>query len=69
MLGIIQRYAEVPAILESIDADVPDANEEVPLLGSLEDLPFEDTDTEYYMGGVGGGLGLRKSTSSHRYDS
>ncbi|KAI9461351.1 hypothetical protein HD554DRAFT_2041432 [Boletus coccyginus] len=69
LLSIIQHYVEVPAILESIDANVPDANEKVPLLGSLKDLPFQDTDIEYYMDSVGGGLGFHKSTFSCRYDS
>ncbi|KAL4070185.1 hypothetical protein V8B97DRAFT_2007819 [Scleroderma yunnanense] len=32
------------------------------LLNGLEDLPFDEADGNYYMGGVGGGLGLSIQT-------
>ncbi|KIK80386.1 hypothetical protein PAXRUDRAFT_158843, partial [Paxillus rubicundulus Ve08.2h10] len=53
--------------LELIDVNsIPDANVEVPLLDGLQDLPFNKTATEYYMGSVGGGLGLHMSI--HYYE-
>ncbi|KAI6011913.1 hypothetical protein EDC04DRAFT_2762879 [Pisolithus marmoratus] len=38
-----------------------DADDSLPLIEGQRDLPFNDTDgSYYYMGGVGGGLGLDK---------
>ncbi|KIM58647.1 hypothetical protein SCLCIDRAFT_127820 [Scleroderma citrinum Foug A] len=33
-------------------------DEALPLINGLHDLPFDETEGNYYMGGVGGGLGL-----------
>ncbi|KIO02144.1 hypothetical protein M404DRAFT_148569 [Pisolithus tinctorius Marx 270] len=59
MLALIQRQEEAQALHESImDVEMP--AEHLPLIEGLEDLPFNETDGNYYMGGVGGGLGLCK---------
>ncbi|KIK20556.1 hypothetical protein PISMIDRAFT_12924 [Pisolithus microcarpus 441] len=49
-----------------------DADDELPLLEGQHDLPFNETDQGYYyMGGVGGGLGLDEDHVHHlnRLDS
>ena len=51
-----QLYERLPPVVlpdDNVDDDF------LPLLGNHQDLPFRDgNDGAYYMGGVGGGLGL-----------
>ncbi|KIK75106.1 hypothetical protein PAXRUDRAFT_173806, partial [Paxillus rubicundulus Ve08.2h10] len=62
LLGILQQQVAMPPLLASIKADFLDnSDEDVPLLLPGEDLPFHETGTHYYMGGVGGGRGLHES--------
>ncbi|KIJ06201.1 hypothetical protein PAXINDRAFT_92365 [Paxillus involutus ATCC 200175] len=56
--AVIQYHAETPPILASINTEMED--DELALLEGLQDLPFLESETHYYMGGVGGGLGLGK---------
>ncbi|KIK91546.1 hypothetical protein PAXRUDRAFT_149260 [Paxillus rubicundulus Ve08.2h10] len=61
LLGMLCQRAEIPRIMEVMDVDAAD-EAELPLLEGLEELPFDETNGGYYMGGVGNGLGLREST-------
>ncbi|KIJ12250.1 hypothetical protein PAXINDRAFT_14874 [Paxillus involutus ATCC 200175] len=45
--------------MEVVDVDAAD-EAELPLLEGLEELPFDETNADYYMGGVGNGLGLQQ---------
>jgi hypothetical protein len=57
---ISQLYERLPQIVLADEDDDP-----LPLLENHHDLPFrEDDNGAYYMGGVGGGLGLGASPSS-----
>ncbi|KIM63440.1 hypothetical protein SCLCIDRAFT_117537, partial [Scleroderma citrinum Foug A] len=40
-------------------------DEALPLINGLHDLPFDETEGNYYMGGVGSGLGLCKFCTSN----
>ncbi|KIK77025.1 hypothetical protein PAXRUDRAFT_168071 [Paxillus rubicundulus Ve08.2h10] len=55
-LELIRQCEEVSAILVAIDANDTVENGEMPLLEGLHNLP----ETDYYMGGVGNGMGLRE---------
>ncbi|KAI5991633.1 hypothetical protein EDD15DRAFT_2448524 [Pisolithus albus] len=63
LLHAVQGYATQDcALLPDLPISTPasaDADNDLPLLEGQRDLPFNDTnDGYYYMGGVGGGLGL-----------
>ncbi|KAG1853232.1 hypothetical protein C8R48DRAFT_675899 [Suillus tomentosus] len=56
---ISRLYEQLPPVVLADDEDDP-----LPLLENHQDLPFhEDDDRDYYMGGVGRGLGLDESHS------
>ncbi|KAI6146513.1 hypothetical protein EDD17DRAFT_1651475, partial [Pisolithus thermaeus] len=58
LLHAVQDHATLHLDLPTSPADA-DANDNLPLLEGQRDLPFNDNDDGYYyMGGVGGGLGL-----------
>ncbi|KAI6123167.1 hypothetical protein EDD16DRAFT_1476474, partial [Pisolithus croceorrhizus] len=58
LLHAVQDHAILPDLPTSPPADA-DADNDLPLLKGQCDLPFNDNnDSYYYMGGVGGGLGL-----------
>ncbi|KIK92391.1 hypothetical protein PAXRUDRAFT_147455, partial [Paxillus rubicundulus Ve08.2h10] len=62
LLGVLQQQVAMPPLLASIEADLlDDSDEDIPLLLASEDLPFHETGTHYYMGGMGGGRGLHES--------
>ncbi|KIK80945.1 hypothetical protein PAXRUDRAFT_15517 [Paxillus rubicundulus Ve08.2h10] len=62
LLGVLQQQVTMPPLLASIKANLlNDLDEDIPLLLASEDLPFHETGTHYYMGGMGGGWGLRES--------
>ncbi|KIK73658.1 hypothetical protein PAXRUDRAFT_177824, partial [Paxillus rubicundulus Ve08.2h10] len=54
-LELIRQCEEVPAILMAIDANNTVENGEMALLEGLRNLP----ETDYYIGGVGNGMGLQ----------
>lgn len=59
LLEHLQRHAELAPVLTNVDAslnDVIENDDVLPLLGGLAELPESD----YYMGGVGNGEGLRE---------
>ncbi|KAG2100262.1 hypothetical protein BD769DRAFT_1393979 [Suillus cothurnatus] len=59
---VSQLYEQLPPPVVLSDDDLDD--DFLPLLENHEDLPFHDrNDGAYYMGGVGGGLGLDESHS------
>ncbi|KAG2090556.1 hypothetical protein BD769DRAFT_1679595 [Suillus cothurnatus] len=59
---VSQLYEQLPPPVVLSDDDLDD--DFLPLLENHEDLPFHDgNDEAYYMGGVGGGLGLDESHS------
>ncbi|KIK79174.1 hypothetical protein PAXRUDRAFT_162010, partial [Paxillus rubicundulus Ve08.2h10] len=58
LYAVIQCYAKTPPILASINTEMED--DELTLLDGLQDLPFLKSEIHYYMGNVGGGLGLSK---------
>jgi len=62
MLDLIRHREEAQALLQVVSEIGISVHEDeaLPLLDGLQDLPFDATDGNYYMGGVGGGLGLRK---------
>jgi hypothetical protein len=63
LLHVLQRddLEELPAQMLLVD-DSDEDEEILPLLEDYDDLPFcEENDGFYYMGGVGGGLGLGKT--------
>ncbi|KIK94039.1 hypothetical protein PAXRUDRAFT_143737 [Paxillus rubicundulus Ve08.2h10] len=49
---------------ELADVDLTDGDDELPLFDALQDLPFDETATHYYIGGVDGSLGLHKCTGA-----
>ncbi|KAG2154171.1 uncharacterized protein EDB93DRAFT_1239551 [Suillus bovinus] len=52
LLDMLQCNEEIPSAIEDVEEDLP-------LLENYQDLPYhEDNNGAYYMGGVGGGLGL-----------
>lgn len=54
LLDMLQGNEEIPSAIE----DVKD-EDNLPLLENHQDLPYrEENNGTYYMGGVGGGLGL-----------
>ncbi|KAI6167932.1 hypothetical protein EDD17DRAFT_1882904 [Pisolithus thermaeus] len=58
LLHAVQDRTLLPDLPTSLPANA-DANDDLPLLEGQRDLPFNDNDEGYYyMGGVGGGLGL-----------
>jgi hypothetical protein len=61
LLAVIREHVETPPLLAVIHDTVSDSDPEtqLELLPNLKDLPFHETANAYYMGGVGGGLGLR----------
>lgn len=62
LLHAVQDRALLPSLSVSLSADT-EANDSLPLLDGQRDLPLHETnDGYYYMGGVGGGLGLDEST-------
>jgi len=60
MLDCVHHHEEV----QTLQQQIPTINlslyedEALPLIDGLRDLPFDETEENYYMGGVGGGLGL-----------
>jgi hypothetical protein len=49
---MLQGNEEIPSAIEDVEEDLP-------LLENHQDLPYrEENNGTYYMGGVGGGLGL-----------
>ncbi|KIK76134.1 hypothetical protein PAXRUDRAFT_783061, partial [Paxillus rubicundulus Ve08.2h10] len=63
LLALLQQCMDVPLILSSMNDNVANLdNDKLPLLPGLQDLPINETDMYYYMGGVGNGTGLCKST-------
>lgn len=62
LLNLIQQRAETQALLSAFLSVTTSAydDEDFHLLEGAEDLPFNETGDGYYMGGVGGGLGLHK---------
>ncbi|KAG2138405.1 uncharacterized protein EDB93DRAFT_1106369 [Suillus bovinus] len=51
-LDMLQGNKEIPSTIEDVEEDLP-------LLENYQDLPYhKDNNGAYYMGGVGGGLGL-----------
>jgi len=64
LLAEIWWHAEALCILESLAPHVTTLNDhgddELPLLIGLKDLHFNESNENYYMGGVRGGLGLGK---------
>jgi hypothetical protein len=64
LLAIIRERIEITPLLAAInDSDNPDHDsnsDQLELLPNLEELPFHETANAYYMGGVGGGIGLHK---------
>jgi hypothetical protein len=56
LLKLLQQCADLLPVLVAMDPDTEQDND-MPLLAGLQDLPESD----YYMGGVGNGTGLRKS--------
>jgi hypothetical protein len=58
LLFALQFADNIPPTLSLNEADT-DNDGALPLLEGCTDLPFcEETNGPYYMGGVGGGLGL-----------
>lgn len=57
LLELLQQCADLPPVLVAMDPDAEQNNDSIPLLGGLQDL----LESDYYMGGVGNGTGLRKS--------
>ncbi|KAG1844804.1 hypothetical protein DFJ58DRAFT_731076 [Suillus subalutaceus] len=52
LLDMLQVDEEIPSTIEDVEEDLP-------LLENHQDLPYHEEDNgAYYMGGVGGGLGL-----------
>ncbi|KAG1851805.1 hypothetical protein C8R48DRAFT_612357, partial [Suillus tomentosus] len=52
LLDMLQGNEEIPSAIEDVEEDLP-------LLENHQDLPYrEENNGTYYMGGVGGGLGL-----------
>ncbi|KIK76038.1 hypothetical protein PAXRUDRAFT_18490 [Paxillus rubicundulus Ve08.2h10] len=67
LLDALQAQAiELPLFVGVMEEEEEEPSEDsVPLLENHEDLPFhEENNGEYYMGGVGGGLGLGKQCSA-----
>jgi len=64
LLDEIWRHVEALCILESLALHVTTLNDhgddELSLLIDLKDLYFDESNENYYMGGVRGGLGLSK---------
>jgi hypothetical protein len=58
LLHMLQHGADDPTLLV-VSGDNDEELEELSLLNNYQDLPFNEDG--YYMGGVGGGLGLSKS--------
>lgn len=59
LLAVVQHHDATPLLLVSVPKTTPaDDSDELALLPNLQDLPFHETETGYYMGGVGGGMGL-----------
>ncbi|KAF8131931.1 hypothetical protein EV363DRAFT_1296110 [Boletus edulis] len=65
LLAVIQEHAAMPGLLAAIATDPTNdaADDQIPddpsLLPNQQDLPSHDSDEYYYMGGVGGGMGLQ----------
>jgi hypothetical protein len=56
LLDMLQVNEEISSVIEDVEEDV---KEDLPLLENQQDLPYrEEGNGTYYMGGVGGGLGL-----------
>ncbi|KAG6370501.1 hypothetical protein JVT61DRAFT_11414 [Boletus reticuloceps] len=60
LLAVIQQRTETPVLLTAIATDPTNDPilDELHLLPDQEDLPFRDSEGDYYMGGIGGGMGL-----------
>jgi hypothetical protein len=57
LLDVLQVNEEIPSAIEDVEEDLP-------LLENHQDLPYrEESNGTYYMGGVGGGLGLGTSSA------
>ncbi|KAG2339324.1 hypothetical protein BDR05DRAFT_977759 [Suillus weaverae] len=55
LLDMLQVHEEIPSAISVFE----DVEEDLPLLENQQDLPYcEENNGTYYMGGVGGGLGL-----------
>ncbi|KAG2131597.1 uncharacterized protein EDB93DRAFT_1255445 [Suillus bovinus] len=55
LLDVLQVHEEIPSAISVFE----DVEEDLPLLENQQDLPYrEENNGTYYMGGVGGGLGL-----------
>ena len=65
MLAIIRQQEEAWTLQESMICAKSHDDEVLSLIEGLKDLPFDETDGNYYMGGVGGGLGLCKLNLFH----
>lgn len=59
LLAVIQECVETPPLVAAIDNNPVSDSNKLKLLPNLEELPFHKTANAYYMGGVGGGMGLR----------
>jgi hypothetical protein len=68
LLNALQHDNSEELQAQTLLVDESDEDEEVlPLLENYDDLPFcEENDGFYYMGGVGGGLGLGKTRTCHQ---
>jgi hypothetical protein len=60
LLDMLQVNEEIPSAISAFE----DVDEDLPLLENQQDLPYrEESNGTYYMGGVGGGLGLGMSSA------
>lgn len=67
ILDCIRHHEEAQTLqqrISTINLSVYE-DEALPLINGLHDLPFDETEGNYYMGGVGGGLGLCKFCTSN----
>lgn len=58
LLAVIQECVETPPLVAAIDNNPVSDSNKLELLPNLEELPFHETANAYYMGSVGGGMGL-----------
>jgi hypothetical protein len=58
LLNTLQHNSDLGLLDDTGDEDSDGELEDLPLLDNHQDLPFNEVG--YYMGGVGGGLGLGK---------
>ncbi|KAF9232881.1 hypothetical protein BU15DRAFT_67056 [Melanogaster broomeanus] len=61
LVYILRQRVETLPILKEIDIRMTDEDDddELPLLEGFQDLPYHENAMHYYMGGVGGGMGLQ----------